>query len=121
MALFHAEILLGVAAPIALVMIPSFRHNSKIIFTAALLTISGFVMHRLNVSITGLTGASGNLYFPSAMEIFISIFLVGIGFVLFGSAARYLPVFTHSEVEVAEKGLSQKPMGVCVLSFKGID
>ncbi len=120
MALFHLEIFMGVVAPIILILIPSLRRNSKILFSAALLTVSGFIMHRLNVAITGLTGASGSHYFPSAIEIFISIFLVGIGFTLFGLAARYLPVFVHSEVQAFEEKLPRKTVseGICVLSFK---
>jgi len=120
MALFHVEIFLGVAAPMILILIPSLRRSSKILFTASLLTVSGFIMHRLNVTITGLAGASGSHYFPSAMEIFISIFLVGIGFALFGLAARYLPVFRHGEEQAVEEKLSKDtvPDGVYVLSFK---
>ncbi|MBW2308970.1 MAG: Ni/Fe-hydrogenase cytochrome b subunit [Deltaproteobacteria bacterium] len=120
MALFHVEIFLGVAAPMILILIPSLRRSSKILFTASLLTVSGFIMHRLNVTITGLAGASGSHYFPSVMETFISIFLVGIGFALFGLAARYLPVFRHGEEQAVEEKLSKDtvPDGFYVLSFK---
>jgi len=116
-AMFYLEIVLGVFAPIALILIPSLRTRNKTLFIAALLTVSGFIMHRLNVSITGLAGASGNLYFPSAMEIFISIFLVATGFVMFGLAARYLPVFSHGKEQSSEE-LSREAAGLYVLSFK---
>jgi Ni/Fe-hydrogenase subunit HybB-like protein len=57
------------------------------------LAVMGFILHRLNVSVTGLERASGTSYSPSWMEVTVSVGLVAIGFAVFALAARYLPVF----------------------------
>ena len=62
----------------------------------ALLAVLGFVMHRLNVSVTGMERGTGVSYFPSWMEIAVSLGLVAAGFALFGLAVRYLPIFEES-------------------------
>jgi Ni/Fe-hydrogenase subunit HybB-like protein len=57
------------------------------------LTILGFVMNRLNVSITGMERTSGVVYFPSWIEIAISLALVAAGLAVFTLAVHSLPVF----------------------------
>jgi len=56
--------------------------------------------------------SSGVNYFPSWMEIAITIALVSTGFFIFAMAVRYLPIFEHPEtssrpeaVRIAEKVL----------------
>lgn len=93
--MFLAEILLGVIAPIILLTIPRIRTNELGLFVSALMVVLGFIMNRLNVSITGIEGASGARYFPSWTELSVTAMIVGIGFVLFGLAVRYLTVFPH--------------------------
>jgi Ni/Fe-hydrogenase subunit HybB-like protein len=61
--------------------------------TGAFLAVLGFVMHRMNVSVTGMERASGVSYFPSWMEFAVSLALVAGGFAIFGLAVRYLPIF----------------------------
>jgi hypothetical protein len=58
--------------------------------------LHNFVVHRLNVSVTGMERASGVSYFPSWMEIAVSLGLVAAGFALFGLAVRYLPIFEEA-------------------------
>jgi c(7)-type cytochrome triheme protein len=55
-------------------------------------------MNRLNVSITGMEGALGN-YFPSWTEVSVTSMIVALGFVLFSTAVKYLPVFPPEETE----------------------
>jgi Ni/Fe-hydrogenase subunit HybB-like protein len=57
----------------------------------------GFLMNRLNVSTTGFVASSGVNYFPSWMEIAITLALVATGFFVFAMAVRYLPIFEHPE------------------------
>jgi hypothetical protein len=59
----------------------------------AWLAILGFVVNRLNVSITGMERAAGVTYLPTWIEVAISLALVALGFAAFGLAARLLPVF----------------------------
>jgi Ni/Fe-hydrogenase subunit HybB-like protein len=63
--------------------------------------VLGFILHRLNVSVTALERSSGVHYVPSWMEITVSVGLVAIGFAVFALAARYLPVFPKHAPETA--------------------
>jgi len=93
-ATFWAEIGLGVIVPIVLFAIRPLRYKPAVLFSGALLVvIFGVVLNRLNVSWIGLMPYAGNIYFPSWMEIIISLTLVSVGVVAFGLAAKYLPVF----------------------------
>ena len=63
--LFWLEILIGVIAPIILLSIRKVRLSTQGLYAAALCTITGFLLNRLNVSTTGLMASSGVHYFPS--------------------------------------------------------
>ncbi|OGL40648.1 MAG: polysulfide reductase [Candidatus Schekmanbacteria bacterium RIFCSPHIGHO2_02_FULL_38_11] len=102
--LFIAEILVGVVIPFILLTIPQVRVNKKGLFISALMVVIGFVMNRLNVSITGMAASSGVEYFPTWMEMAVTAFIVGIGFIVFGVAVKYLPIFEAAkEKEAVEK------------------
>jgi Ni/Fe-hydrogenase subunit HybB-like protein len=92
--LFLLEILLLVALPVTLLAIPKVRMQPRGLFVACTSTVLGFILNRLNVSITGMQGAGS--YFPHWMEIAVSLSIVGVGFAIFGLAARYLPIFNES-------------------------
>jgi len=95
--LFWFEILSGVIAPIILLSIRKIRLSARGLYFAALCTIVGFLLNRLNVSTTGFVASSGVNYFPSWMEIAITLALVATGFFVFAMAVRYLPIFEHPE------------------------
>lgn len=99
-----AEIGLGILLPLALLALPRVRESRNGLFAGAMLVILGFVMNRLNVSITGLEAYSGQAYFPSWIEIAITVSVVTAGFVIFALAARYLPVFEHAPKPVPTVG-----------------
>lgn len=92
-ALFSLEFVLGVLAPAALLSLPSVRRNARRLYAAGLLVVTGFVVNRLNVSVTGLEGALGGRYVPAAPEVVVTLMLVAVGFALFGLAVRHVPVF----------------------------
>ncbi len=96
--MFWGEMILGVLLPAVLFALPRVRHNEAGLFFAALLTILGFVVNRLNVAITGMAAASGVSYVPSWMELTVTTSVVVLGFVLFGLAVKYLPVFPRDEL-----------------------
>ncbi len=91
-AFFQLEFAIGVILPMALLAFPAVRRNSGRLYGAALLVVAGFVVNRLNVSITGLEGAQGGHYVPTVAEGIITLMLVGIGIAAFGLAVRFLPV-----------------------------
>ncbi len=98
--MFLAEILLGIVAPIVLLLIPVIRRNHFSLFVAAVLAVLGFIMNRLNVSITGMEGALGH-YFPSWTEISVTSMIVALGFALFATAVKYLPVFPAEDTRAS--------------------
>ena len=70
--------------------------------TATVLVVLGFVLNRLNVSITGIQGAMPDTYFPSLLEVAVTATLVVAGFAAFAMAVRHLPVFPE-EPEAARQ------------------
>ncbi|MGB2768724.1 MAG: Ni/Fe-hydrogenase cytochrome b subunit [Candidatus Zixiibacteriota bacterium] len=95
--LFWLEILAGIIAPIILLSIRKIRLSTRGLYIAAVCTIVGFLLNRLNVSTTGFVASSGVNYFPSWMEIAVTLALVATGFFIFAMAVRYLPIFAHPE------------------------
>jgi len=93
--MFQVEFVLGVLLPVLLLVWPRIRRSPRGLVLGASLAVLGFIMHRLNVSVTGLERASGVHYRPSWMELTVSVGLVAIGMGVFGLAVKYLPIFPH--------------------------
>jgi Ni/Fe-hydrogenase subunit HybB-like protein len=91
--MFLLEMVLGVLLPIVLLAIPRVRARQPGLVTGAVLAILGFVVNRLNVSVTGMERSAGVSYFPSWMEFAVSLALIAGGFAIFGLAVRCLPIF----------------------------
>ena len=99
--MFLLEMIVGVVLPVGLLLIDRVRMHPTGLVVAALFAVLGFVMNRLNVSVTGMEGAAGVQYVPSWMEISVSLGLVALGFALFAAAVRYLPVFPEPAERVS--------------------
>jgi Ni/Fe-hydrogenase subunit HybB-like protein len=93
--MYWLEITIGVIVPFVMLIQTKFRHNKTGIFTAASFVVSGFIMNRMNIAITGMEGWAGVSYLPSMMEFSITMMIVTIGFIAFYFIAKYFPVFTH--------------------------
>jgi Ni/Fe-hydrogenase subunit HybB-like protein len=87
------EVVLGVFAPIVMFSIRRIRENYIGLFAGALLAVFGFIMNRINTTITGFESYHGFNYFPSIGEIGISIFIVTLGIIAYRLCVKYLPVF----------------------------
>jgi len=94
--LFQMEFVLGVVVPIVLVAFRRIRSRPAGRIVTAGLIIAGFVLNRLNVSITGMDATLKAGYFPSWAEVAITMMIVAFGFAGFSLAARLLPVFEGS-------------------------
>ncbi len=92
---FVMEITAGVLLPILLYFIPPIRKTPSGLFLFALLTVSGVVLNRINVSLIGMAGSSDAAYFPSWIEFVITATLILAGILLFRLAARFFPLFEH--------------------------
>ena len=91
--MFMLEMGFGVVLPLVLLAARKVRESQGGLFIASVMVALGFVINRLNVSITGMMRSSGVSYFPSWMEIGATAFFVAMGFAAFGAAVKYLPVF----------------------------
>jgi Ni/Fe-hydrogenase subunit HybB-like protein len=94
--LFVLEVTLGVLIPLPLLLFRKVRESRGGLFGVAVLVITGFLLNRLNVSITGMQASSGVHYFPRWTEVAVTLSIVGAGFLLFSLAVRYLNVFEQT-------------------------
>lgn len=112
--LFALELALGVVLPFLLLLSPRARADIRRLYPAALLTVMGFVVNRLNVSVTGLETAAGTRYVPAWTEIAISLFMVAIGFAAFALMVRYFRVYPEADggrhAAPAPSGPSGRPL-----------
>jgi Ni/Fe-hydrogenase subunit HybB-like protein len=95
--MFLIEVGLGVILPMALLSFERIRTREGGLVAAGFLAVLGFVMNRLNVSVTGMERAAGMRYLPSWMEIAVSLGLVAVGMAAFALAVRHLPIFEPEE------------------------
>ncbi|MDP2877202.1 MAG: Ni/Fe-hydrogenase cytochrome b subunit [Holophaga sp.] len=100
--MFLVEFVLGVLLPVGLLAFRKLRTNPTWLVTGAFLAVLGFVMNRLNISITGMERAAGARYFPSVMEMVVSVTLVGIGMAVFALAVKYFAIFPEAKPTEAE-------------------
>ena len=90
---FWAEMLLTLAIPLVLLPFRAIRHSQRGLFWISIAVVSGFIINRLNVSITGMEGSAGVRYVPAWPEVAITASIVAVGFAIFGLAAKHLPIF----------------------------
>ena len=102
--MFLAEFGLGFVQPVALLLFRRIRTSQAGLVAGGTLAVLGFIMHRLNVSVTGLERAAGTRYTPSWMEVTVSVGLVAVGFAVFALAARFLPVFPPAHARAPGHG-----------------
>ncbi len=107
--LYWLELIVGIVLPLLLLSSSRVRHSERGLFVSSILVVLGFIMNRLNITVTGMERSAGVSYFPSWMELSITLAIVTFGFVVFSFAAKYLPVFEHeAEHEPAPKPLAEE-------------
>jgi len=107
--LFLVEVIVGLIIPIALLIVPKVRNGAKGLFAVSTMVVVGFVVNRLNVSITGLEGWVGQKYVPKWTEVSVTLMIVAIGVAAFALATKYLPIFESEEHSPREH---DSPVGV---------
>ena len=95
MTIFWIEILLGFVAPMVLMAFPRARAKPGLVFLSGGLIVFGVVFNRLNTSLLGWWqyAKGGAVYVPSLNEIIVTVALISVGVVVFGFAAKFLPLF----------------------------
>jgi len=96
--MFLVEFVLGVLIPVGLLAFRRFRTNPTTLVIGAFSAVLGFVMNRLNVSLTGMERALGGRYIPSLMEIVVSVALVAIGMAVFAFCVNTFNIFPEGPV-----------------------
>jgi Ni/Fe-hydrogenase subunit HybB-like protein len=91
--LFYLELFGCVALPALLLYFPEVRTSTKGLLWSGGLAAFGVVLNRFNVSLTSYGGYRDFWYFPSAIEIILTIGLVALAILIFDFGMRYLPVY----------------------------
>jgi Ni/Fe-hydrogenase subunit HybB-like protein len=91
--LFYLELFGCVALPALLLYFPEIRTSIRGLLWSAGLAAFGVMLNRFNVSLTSYGGYRDFWYFPSAIEIILTIGLVALAILIFDFGMRYLPVY----------------------------
>jgi Ni/Fe-hydrogenase subunit HybB-like protein len=115
---FLVEILGFVALPCFLFALGVREKNLTLIRTAAVLTVLGIVLNRFNVTLVAFNWQlpAAERYFPSWMEIAISLYIVTLGLTIFTFISKNMPIFSehpkfkeHEPAELHEHKLKHHP------------
>ena len=90
---FYLELFGTVALPGLLLTFKEVRNSAKGLYWAAGLSAFGVVLNRFNVSLTSYGGYRQFSYFPSFIEIIITLALIAGGIMIFDLGTRYLPLY----------------------------
>lgn len=115
---FLVELLGFVALPCFIYAMGVREKNLKLIRGAAVLTVLGIVLNRFNVSLVAFNWQlpAAERYFPSWMEIAISLYIITLGLTIFAFIASKMPIFyehpkfkEHETAELKEHKLKHHP------------
>jgi Ni/Fe-hydrogenase subunit HybB-like protein len=91
--LFYLELFGCVALPALLLYFPEIRTSTTGLLWSGGLAAFGVVLNRFNVSLTSYGGYRDFWYFPSVIEIILTVGLVALAILIFDFGMRYLPVY----------------------------
>jgi Ni/Fe-hydrogenase subunit HybB-like protein len=95
--LFMLEVVVSALLPMVLLAIPAIRQSVGGIFTAQLLVVAGVVLNRFAVTFLP-QAASGGSYFPSLLEIILTVGLISLLLFIYRVAVVKLPIFPQAKV-----------------------
>jgi len=95
-AYFWLEMALLVAAPLVLFNLPQVRRKPIGLYWASAVTIAGFMMHRMDVSITSLERATHAGYVPKWPELAVTLMLVTAAVLAFRLAVLHLKILPRT-------------------------
>jgi len=97
--MYLLEMLIGVLLPLGMLANKGMRTTLNGIFGVNILVIAGVLLNRLNVAIFGMyrdASVGGAAYFPSWMEIVLTLALISLAVFGFKMAAKYLRLFAEA-------------------------
>ncbi|MBT1073211.1 NrfD/PsrC family molybdoenzyme membrane anchor subunit [Pelotalea chapellei] len=95
LALFAAEVLIGVIIPMLMFMKQSNREDSRMQLRGAGMVIFGVILNRFNVSMFGMIQPDQVIYYPSVTESLVTIGIIAGHILFFVLLAKYFPIFEH--------------------------
>jgi Ni/Fe-hydrogenase subunit HybB-like protein len=117
---YLVELLGFVLLPAILYAVAVREENRCLIKWAAILTVLGIVLNRFNVSLVAFNWQlpAADRYFPSWMEIALSLFIVTVGILIFRFVSTYMPIFyederfkEHAPLDLHEHPVKPHPQG----------
>ncbi|MCX6152404.1 MAG: Ni/Fe-hydrogenase cytochrome b subunit [Ignavibacteriales bacterium] len=106
--MYYLEMLIGTLIPVALLSRSKFRNSRMWLYIISVFVIAGFLLNRMNVSITSIIGYSNSTYFPSISEISITLMIIVLGMWAFGLIVKNFPVFEEHETNENEVALDAR-------------
>jgi Ni/Fe-hydrogenase subunit HybB-like protein len=100
--MFLLEMVISVVGPVILLSMRNFRENVTSILFVNIMVISGVLLNRLNVSIFGVyrdQSATGFSYFPTWMEVVVTLAFISFAIIGFKVSVKYLRVFPETEAQ----------------------
>ena len=94
--LFLLEMIGFVLCPMILFFYSYRKHNILMVRLAAILTIVGIILNRLNVAIIGFRWDAATRYIPSWMEVVVAVAVIFVEIWIFRWVVRRMPVLTES-------------------------
>ncbi len=97
--MYLLEMFIGVILPVCLLASRKIRTNMNNILTVNWLVIVGVLVNRMNICIFSMqeySTAKGASYFPSAIELLVTLGIFAMGIFLFKMAAKHLPLFSEA-------------------------
>jgi Ni/Fe-hydrogenase subunit HybB-like protein len=118
--LWVGEILLGIVIPVILFLSPRWNRRPAALFVGAALATIGVVIHRWNVTLSGLVvpqaympgvlaPSTAQLYAPSLAEWGVALGVIGYALLMFTLGVRYLPLFADNPIRRPEVGPATGP------------
>ncbi len=114
---YWIEMAVGAIIPMLWLASARVRRSQAGLFTGAAMIVLGFILNRMNVTITGFEAYAGRHYFPTWMEISVTVAIVTGGFIAFSLAAKYLNIFEHVPEHHVTEASAQPGTGAEELSF----
>ena len=103
---FWLEMVLFLAIPIILLSFESVRNNPEKLYWACAVTVAGFMVDRINVSINSLQTALGVHYVPKWSELASSVLVIAAGVMAFRYAVIYLDILPKAPEKPAYRWMS---------------
>ena len=104
---FIVEMLFGILVPWLLLVSKKIRQTRIGVFTAATMIVFGVALNRINVFIVGYTSPiTESGYFPSIVEIFVTLGLIATLMFIYRFVVTFLPVLQAAPVPITSEEVS---------------